>query len=117
MVEQHGSSFGNSIHRLDAMLHKMGVRTRQVVLRGRSVETILKVAETESADLIIIGSEGRGRFHAWLNNDLWSELSHKASCNVLRVTPKGQVAGMETDPFATPSDAGHGASTAPVAAM
>jgi hypothetical protein len=47
----------------------------------------LRVSEKESADLIVIGSTSRSRMQAWLNNDLWNEVSHKAACNVLRVTP------------------------------
>ncbi len=87
MLDRHSCSLSNSAHRLGAMLHTMGVRNKQLILPGRSVETILNVADAESADLIVIGTEARGRLSAWLNSDLWSEVSHKASCNVLRVTP------------------------------
>jgi nucleotide-binding universal stress UspA family protein len=87
MLERHSRSLSNSAHRMSVLLHTMGVRNKQVVLPGRSVETILSVSESESADLIVIGTEARGLLSAWLNNDLWGEVSHKASCNVLRVTP------------------------------
>ncbi|MBC8104017.1 MAG: universal stress protein [Cytophagales bacterium] len=91
MLDRNSRSLSNRAHRLSALLDSMGVRSQQVLVPGRSVETILNVAETESADLIVIGTEARGRLHAWLDNDLWSQVSHKAPCNVLRVTPLGRI--------------------------
>lgn len=87
MIERHSRSLTNTTHRMSVMLREAGVLNHEMVLPGRSVETILKVAETEDADLIVIGSEARGRLEAWLKGDLCSEISHKAACNVLRVTP------------------------------
>jgi nucleotide-binding universal stress UspA family protein len=87
MLEKHNRSLKDCSNRMDSLLHEMGVRTRRVMLPGRSVDTILEVAEREEADLIVMGTKARGRFHAWLTSDLWSEVSHKASCSVLRVTP------------------------------
>ncbi len=89
MLDRHSRSLSNSAHRLGSLLHGIGVRNRQLILPGRSVETILNVSDEESADLIVIGTEARSQLSAWLNSDLWSEVSHKAPCNVLRVTPAG----------------------------
>ncbi|MBC8136028.1 MAG: universal stress protein [Fibrella sp.] len=97
MVDQHTQTLNTSVHRLSAQLRDMGVRNRHVVVPGRSAETIMKVAETESADLIVVGSKSLGRLRAWLDNDLWSELSHKAACNVLRVTANSPTEGYNLD--------------------
>ncbi|MBC7808351.1 MAG: universal stress protein [Akkermansiaceae bacterium] len=97
MIEQQSRILTNSTHRLGVILTRIGVRNSEVVLPGRSVETILKVAETESADLLVVGSEPRGRLRAWLNDDLWSALSHKATCSVLRVTSSSPIEGYDLD--------------------
>lgn len=92
MIEKQSRSLSNTLHRTGDMLAKMGILNQEIVVSGRSVEAILRVAENEAADLIVIGSTARSRMQAWLNNDLWNEVSHKAACNVLRVTP-GETAG------------------------
>jgi nucleotide-binding universal stress UspA family protein len=91
MLDRHSRSLSNQTHRMGALLHGMGVRSKEMILPGRSVETILNVADEENADLIVIGTEAKSRLHAWLHSDLWSEVSHKASCNVLRVIPAGWI--------------------------
>ena len=92
MLDRHSRSLSSRAHSLSNMLHGMGVRSRQLILPGRSVETILNVSQAESADLIVMGTEARSRWSAWINSDLWSEVSHKAPCSVLRVT-KGSSQG------------------------
>jgi nucleotide-binding universal stress UspA family protein len=87
MIEKQSRSLSNTLHRTGDRLTKMGILNQEIVVSGRSVESILRVAESETADLIVIGSTSRSRMQAWLNSDLWNEVSHKAACNVLRVTP------------------------------
>ena len=88
MLDQHSRSLSQNLHRFGALLHDRGIRSRQVQMRGHSAAMILQTAQSEAADLVVVGTHVQGRLRAWLHNDLWSEVSHKAACHVLRVTPK-----------------------------
>ena len=87
MLDRHSRSLSQNSHRFSAFLHDRGIRSQSMQLTGNSAKTILAAAENEAADLIVVGTHARGRIQAWLSSDVWSEVSHKASCQVLRVTP------------------------------
>lgn len=103
LVDRHSRSLTSSGHRLKAVLDEKEVRSRLMILPGKSAETILEVARNEKADLIIVGTEAKGRLRAWLENDLWSELSHKAPCNVLRISANGKAESWATVPAPMPT--------------
>lgn len=60
-----------------------GIATRTVV--GDAADKILEVAETEGADLIVIGNKGMTGARRFLLGSVPNQVSHHAQCNVLIV--------------------------------
>ncbi len=72
-------------NRLKGMLDRLGVTSvRPVVMLGRPWEEILRVAEQEAADLIVIGAHGHHGILGLLGSTT-DRVLHRASCHVLTV--------------------------------
>jgi nucleotide-binding universal stress UspA family protein len=56
---------------------------------GDPVETVLQLAEEEEAQLIVVGSRGRGALSAALLGSVSAMLTKRASCPVTVVPPHG----------------------------
>jgi nucleotide-binding universal stress UspA family protein len=56
---------------------KKGIRTRKVIRTGHAVEEIIKVAMKEKADLIVLGSHGRGALKAAVLGSVAFGVVHK----------------------------------------
>ncbi len=61
------------------------IEARSVTLRGKPAEEIVKLASDEAADLIVIGSHGRGGLMRMLLGSVAEEVVRKAGCAVLTV--------------------------------
>ena len=74
------------------------------VVRGVPWEELVREAETRLADLVVVGSRGRGRMRGILNGSTATEIVHKAPCSVLVVRvaderfPRRVVVGVDGSP-------------------
>lgn len=62
-----------------------GVPTVALVVPGVPAQEILSAAETEAADLIVLGTHGRGGFARWLLGSVADRVVRSARCPVLTV--------------------------------
>jgi nucleotide-binding universal stress UspA family protein len=73
---------------LDGARQKLGVTTfivNEELLEGPEAESILKVAESRKADLIVMGSRGFGTVKGLLVGSVSRKVIHYASCPVMVV--------------------------------
>ncbi|HEV2685574.1 MAG TPA: universal stress protein, partial [Actinomycetota bacterium] len=63
----------------------IGVDARTRIEQGDPAETILKVAELEDADLIVVGNRGMEGPSRFLLGSVPNVISHHAPCDVLIV--------------------------------
>lgn len=61
----------------------LGGRAREVVEVGPPVRTLLRIAEREGADLLVVGNEGHGFFERAILGDVAGGLVERAPCSVL----------------------------------
>lgn len=73
------------INRADAYVKGEGVDHECRLLQGVPAEEIVKVADSEKADLIVIGSRGLTEVRAFLLGSISDKISHHAKCPVLIV--------------------------------
>ncbi|NOZ59308.1 MAG: universal stress protein [Euryarchaeota archaeon] len=76
-----------SAERVVARAEEAGIKARAVVLSGSPAEEILKVAEREDVDLIVMGTKGMTGTRRLLGSVAMSVISH-APCPVLTVREK-----------------------------
>lgn len=62
---------------------KQGVKVKTMVEKGREVEVILKIAEQESVDMIVMGSKGMSGLDRILLGSVADKVNKLASCPVL----------------------------------
>jgi nucleotide-binding universal stress UspA family protein len=62
-----------------------GVELDTVLVHGIPAEEILKKAEAEKYDMIVVGSRGRTSVKAFLLGSISDKVSHHAKCPVLIV--------------------------------
>jgi nucleotide-binding universal stress UspA family protein len=67
------------------ILKEHGVEARAVERRGDAATMILDEAESEGADLIVLGTRGLGAGTRWLLGSVSTKVLHHASCDVLVV--------------------------------
>jgi nucleotide-binding universal stress UspA family protein len=67
-----------------------GVRATFLVWEGEPAETILRAAEAERADLIVLGSHERGRLGRLVLGSKSARVSEAAACEVLVVSGAGR---------------------------
>jgi nucleotide-binding universal stress UspA family protein len=65
--------------------HELGVEARTRIEQGDPADTILKVAELEDADLIVVGNRGMEGPSRFLLGSVPNVISHHAPCDVLIV--------------------------------
>lgn len=67
----------------ESLAEKHGVKVKTMVERGKEVATILKIAEKENVDTIVIGSTGMTGISKVLLGSVAEKVSALASCSVL----------------------------------
>jgi nucleotide-binding universal stress UspA family protein len=65
-----------------------GIGVQFLVWTGNAAESIVAAAEAEAADLVIVGSHGRGRLGRLLLGSVSEEVTRRAPCPVLVVRPR-----------------------------
>ena len=70
---------------LVARARKAGVRARGLILEGLVHERIVRAAQTERADLIVIGTHGRTGLARFMLGSVASRVASHARCPVLTV--------------------------------
>jgi nucleotide-binding universal stress UspA family protein len=68
-----------------ADLNGSTVEIRRRVMRGRPADTLIAVAE--GADMLVVGSRGRGGFRGLLLGSVSQQIAHHGSCPVVIVRP------------------------------
>ena len=66
-----------------AVAKELGIEARTRIEQGDPAETILKVAELEDADLIVVGNRGMTGPTRFLLSSVPNVISHHAPCDVL----------------------------------
>ena len=72
-----------------AVAGEVGVASRSVVEQGEAGEALLRVAEREGADLIVVGNRGMAGATRFLLGSVPNKISHHAPCDVLIVHTVG----------------------------
>jgi nucleotide-binding universal stress UspA family protein len=85
MVELEAEAEAEIARALDGL----GVAARTVIAHGPAASTILHEATVLEAELIVLGSHGRGRLGRLVLGHVAEEVAHKATCSVL-VVPLGR---------------------------
>ena len=65
------------------------VSFRTSVVQGRSADEIVKLAEREKADLIVISSHGESGWHRFMFGSVAEKVVRQAECPVLTVQAPG----------------------------
>jgi nucleotide-binding universal stress UspA family protein len=74
--------------RLVARGRASGIDVRFLVWTGAAAESIVDAAQSEGADLIVVGSHGRGRLGRLILGSVSEEVTRRAPCPVLVVRPR-----------------------------
>ncbi|MCD5416012.1 universal stress protein, partial [Candidatus Bipolaricaulota bacterium] len=69
----------------EALAEKQGVQVKTMIERGRAVETIVKIADEENVDVIVIGARGLTGLDRILLGSVAEKVSALAPCAVLIV--------------------------------
>jgi nucleotide-binding universal stress UspA family protein len=72
-------------------LRAKGLRVVWEVRIGRPAEEITRVAETTTADLILISTHGRGGLRRWALGSVTNELLHRGTTPILAIPPRMRV--------------------------
>jgi nucleotide-binding universal stress UspA family protein len=70
-----------------------GIDVRFLVWTGAVAESILEAVVSEAADIVVVGSHGRGRLGRLLLGSVSEEVTRRAACPVLVVRPNGAANG------------------------
>ena len=73
---------------LDEARKKLGdgdYEIHEELLEGPAAEAILSVAQTREADLIVMGSRGRGSLQGLLFGSVGSKVAHYATCPIMLI--------------------------------
>lgn len=79
--------------RIERRLREGGFATEGRVVQGDPRETLVHVAETERADLVVVGSHGRSGLTKLLLGSVASHVVTHAPCSVLVVKTPARTAG------------------------
>jgi len=69
-----------------------GLEGETEILEGSAADRIVEFASSRSADLIVVGSRGRGAIAGALLGSVSESIVHKADCPVLVVKPRAAAA-------------------------
>jgi nucleotide-binding universal stress UspA family protein len=75
------------LHQLVETVAATGVRVETVVLEGRPDTSILELADTMPADLLVMGTHGRSGFDRLVMGSVTEKVLRKARCPVLSLPP------------------------------
>jgi nucleotide-binding universal stress UspA family protein len=79
-----------ALETLAAPAGPLGVPVRIGVYEGRVVQEILDRARSWPADLLVMGTHGRGGFERWMLGSVTEKVLRKAPCPVLTVPPPAE---------------------------
>jgi nucleotide-binding universal stress UspA family protein len=77
----------SALEELAAPAREVGVAVRFAVYEGRVVAEILDRARAWPADMLVMGTHGRGGFERWVLGSVTEKVLRKAPCPVLTVPP------------------------------
>ena len=86
------------VERFLAPARDAGVPADAEVLEGNPAEAILSMARTMPADLLLLGTHGRGGFERWVLGSVTEKVLRKASCPTLTVTLRAMPPSVEGRP-------------------
>lgn len=84
-VDQERTRIEADVQRLVGRARIAGVRATFLVWEGDPAEAILAAAEAEDADVIVLGSHGRGRLGRLVLGSVSARISEEAQCRVVVV--------------------------------
>ncbi len=73
------------LERASTGIHERGIQLRMVITEGRPYEEIIRFAETEQVDLIVICTRGHSGFSRWLMGSVADRVTRWVSIPVLLV--------------------------------
>lgn len=87
VVEKHEQTARQAVKDY-AVEHLPGIPVKVEVCVGEPSETIVRIAEEQKADLIVIASHGHGLFGQFVLGSTTERVLRRASCPVLVVRPR-----------------------------
>ena len=75
----------HQIQEIAAKLLKAGIDATALLVQGATAETILKEASKLEADMIVVGSHGKGAMYQLLVGSVSEGVLHKSECPILVV--------------------------------
>ena len=73
------------IENISASVHERGVRVKSIIIEGRPHSEIVRFAETEQVDLIVISTHGQSGLTRWLLGSVADRVARGVSVPVLLV--------------------------------
>ena len=73
--------------KISLQLDEKGFRSQVVVLAGKPAEEIVRFADEQGADLIIMGSQGKGSMNRWNISNIADKVIKNANIPVMLVRP------------------------------
>ncbi len=96
-TERYLATLGEELKRRQPAVEALGLRAHVKILEGVPAEVIVAEAETEPADLIVMGTHGRtGLPHVFLGS-VAEAVIRKAPCPVLAVQVRRETEGRQWD--------------------
>ena len=86
-IDQERARVEGQAQTLVLRARSLGVRATFLVWEGDAAETILSASESERADMIVLGSHGRGRLGRLVLGSISTRVSEQARCRVLVIPP------------------------------
>jgi len=84
-ADQEHAELMAGVQLIVARARAAGVRATFLVWKGEPAETIMAASESEAADVIVMGSHGRGRIGRIILGSTSARVSQEASCRVIVV--------------------------------
>lgn len=85
MVEEGQRHFTEEFAQLAARAAQRGVLLRTEVVEGHPAEQLIRAAEREPTDLVVMGRRGISKVHRWLLGSISERVVRDARCPVLIV--------------------------------
>ncbi|MFQ5960489.1 MAG: universal stress protein [Candidatus Methylomirabilales bacterium] len=98
-MERYLTPLEDELERRRQAVEGLGLRARRKIVVGVPAEVIVTEAQTEQADLIVMGTHGRSGFRHILLGSVAEAVIRKAACPVLavQVKPEGEAPDVDTD--------------------